>query len=400
MYSSMEASPTRAMHVPSDLACSVVALRQRDTDAPPQTAGWRLGAWSIELPQLAMTWSDTLCAIHEIPSGFRPCVEDACGFFAPEHRDAVRFAFGACINLGRAFDLEAEIVTAADRRTLVRVVGQAMRGAGGTIVRVQGALQDVSAGMRAAEKMRELDERVEERVAMRTAQLQAAKLDMEASSASIAHDLRSPLSAISGYSKMLEAEGGRLSERGRHFLRRIRAAASQMDTMTEGLLALAWLSRAPLREEAIDLAPIAGELLTGLQERDAQRQVQVNVMPRIQAQGDVVLLTQVLSNLLSNAWKFTARQARAQIEVGMKTDPDRGRVYFVKDNGAGFDMAHASRLFEVFQRLHSTAEFEGTGVGLATVVKIIGRHGGHIWAESTPGLGAAFYFTLRGNAAR
>lgn len=111
-------------------------------------------------------------------------------------------------------------------------------------------------------------------------------------------------------------------------------------------------------------------------------------------------MTQVLCNLLSNAWKFTARQARAQIEVGMKTDPDRGRVYFVKGNGAGFDMAHASRLFEVFQRLHSAAEFEGTGVGLACVAKIVGRHGGHIWAESAPGLGAAFYFTLQMDVVR
>ena len=263
------------------------------------------------------------------------------------------------------------------------------------------SFHDVTARVRAQQEVQQLNADLEERVERRTAELQEATGEMEAFSYSIAHDLRAPLASIAGYCQALdEKESALLSPRGRHFLQRIGAAALQMDAMTEGLLALARLSHACLRKEVFDLSPIAHRLVGDLRQRDPLRQVHVDVMPAIWAEGDQVLLTQVWANLLSNAWKFTGKQPDAWIEIGMNMGPDGEPVYFVKDNGAGFDMAFAAKLFEVFRRLHGVAEFEGTGVGLATVEKIVRLHGGRIWAEAAPDCGAAFYFTLSAGPAK
>lgn len=258
------------------------------------------------------------------------------------------------------------------------------------------SFRDNTERVRAQREILNMNAELEERVKQRTDELQAATAEMEAFSYSVAHDLRAPLGAINGYSQALEEhEAGQISSRALHFLRRIRSAARQMDQMTDGLLALARLSRAALRKEVLDLTPVADHALALLRERDPQRQVDVRVMHNLWAEGDLVLLTQVMTNLLANAWKFTAQTPHARIEVGMRHGgADYEPVYYVRDNGAGFDMAYAGKLFQVFHRLHATTEFEGTGVGLATVHKIISRHDGRIWAEAAPGKGATFFFTL------
>lgn len=245
-------------------------------------------------------------------------------------------------------------------------------------------------------KIGQLNAALEEEIRVRTAELEALAEEMKTFSFSVAHDLRSPLAAISGFGQLLEKEDGPdVSPRRRHLLSRIRAAAHQMEEMTQGLLALARLSPATMRPRPIDLGRIAAALLEKIRERDPHRDVEVHVMDNLRGQGDTVLLTQALSNLLSNAWKFTARQAHARIEVGSQGAADGETVYFVKDNGAGFDMNYAARLFGVFSRLHTAAEFEGTGIGLAIVKKVIDRHGGRIWAQSVLDQGACFYFTLK-----
>jgi signal transduction histidine kinase len=256
-------------------------------------------------------------------------------------------------------------------------------------------VRDVTERVLARRELLRLNAELEARVRQRTSQLEAANKDLEAFSYSIAHDLRAPLGAIDGFSECLERTAtGDLSDQGRHYLNRIRAGVRQMQDLTEGLLALASLSRASLRNKAVDLAPLASGVLSACREQSPARLADIQVAPSLPAFGDPRLLAQVIENLVGNAWKFTARRPRARIEVGSMPGPGGCTVYFVRDNGAGFDPAYAAKLFEPFQRLHTQDEFEGTGIGLAIVHKVVTRHGGRIWAESSPDEGASFYFTL------
>ncbi|HLA41266.1 MAG TPA: ATP-binding protein [Candidatus Glassbacteria bacterium] len=185
-----------------------------------------------------------------------------------------------------------------------------------------------------------------------------------------------------------------MGEKGKHYLSRIRAGTRQMGELIEGLLSLAKLSRDPLRAGTVDLARIATQVVRACQEREPERAVEIHIQENLLALGDPLLLSVVIQNLLGNAWKFTSLQPSARIDVGCKTGEDGEAVYFVRDNGAGFDMAYADKLFGTFQRLHSSTDYAGTGIGLATVKRIIDRHGGRVWAEAAEGQGATFYFTL------
>lgn len=256
-------------------------------------------------------------------------------------------------------------------------------------------VRDVTERVNAQREILRLNVELEGRVRQRTAELEAANKELEAFSYSIAHDLRAPLGSIDGFSQMLEqAAGGALDERGQHCLRRIRAGVRHMGELTDGLLALSSLSRASLRREAVDLAELAQESLASLREQAPQREVEVLLANTLPVQGDPRLLAQVMGNLVGNAWKFTAHTPGARIEVGCIDGEAGEQVYIVRDNGAGFNMAHAAKMFEAFHRMHTAAEFEGTGIGLAIVHKIVLRHGGRIWAKAEPQRGACFYFTL------
>jgi hypothetical protein len=471
----------------------------------------RLGAWALDPASGRMTWSDEVCAIHDLPAGHAPTLGEAVGFHAPEWRVRMLHTFEACVRDGTPFDVEAPVITARGRRIWMRVLGEAEWDQFGRVRRVHGACQDVSDSRHAAEQVRTLAEQLtttlesltdafftidgqwrftyvnaeaermmrtrrellvgrsiwealpeltqtaahdhyqravreqvavqfeeyyaplrvwvhvkaypsrqglaiyardvtervqaqqeilrlnaqlEERVRQRTGQLEAANKELEAFSYSIAHDLRAPLGSIDGFSQVLaERAGEALDERSRHYLQRIRRAVGHMGELTDGLLALSNLSRASLRREPVDLAELARTALASLREHAPHRKVEVCVAHALVVHGDPRLLAQLVGNLVANAWKFTARREDARIEIGC-TQAAGESVFFVRDNGAGFDMAYASRLFEAFQRLHSTSEFEGTGIGLAIVHKIVGRHGGRIWAEAAPERGACFHFTL------
>jgi PAS domain S-box-containing protein len=258
-------------------------------------------------------------------------------------------------------------------------------------------LADITEIKQTKQEVLQLNIDLENRVRLRTAELETANKELETFSYSVAHDLRSPLNSIDGFSSLLQknlAGSGGDNERVLHYLGRIRAGVRQMGELTDGLLELAQLSRANLQHERVDLGRLSHLVFAMLQERDPTRRVDREIQPGLVAVGDPALLRQVLDNLLGNAWKFTSKQAQAKIAVGSLLRPDGRMAFFVRDNGAGFDMAYADKLFGTFQRLHSPGEFSGTGIGLATVHRIITRHAGQIWAEASPGAGATFYFTL------
>jgi light-regulated signal transduction histidine kinase (bacteriophytochrome) len=231
-------------------------------------------------------------------------------------------------------------------------------------------------------------------LSQRTAELEAANKELEAFAYSVSHDLRAPLRAMDGFSlALLEDYTGRLDAEGQDYLRRVRAATRTMAQLIDDLLELSRVTRAEMRRDAVDLGPLAQSIAAELQTMQPERQVEVIIADGLNTQGDPRLLRVVLENLLSNAWKFTGQQPQARIAFGL-AEQNGQTAYFVRDNGAGFDMAYADKLFGVFQRLHRADEFPGTGVGLATVQRIIHRHGGRVWAEGAVGQGATFYFTL------
>jgi signal transduction histidine kinase len=246
----------------------------------------------------------------------------------------------------------------------------------------------------AHEQIRSLNQALEARVAERTAQLEAANQELEAFSYSVSHDLRAPLRAIDGFSQALQEDSAQqLDKAGQGQLRRVREAAERMGQLIDALLGLARVTRSELRPSKVNLSELAESVVNELRKSQPDRQVEVVIMPGLMVTADASLLRIVLENLLGNAWKFTARASPAVIEVGMIA-PEKQPEYFVRDNGAGFEMDYAAKLFEAFQRLHSAADFEGTGIGLATVRRIIQRHGGRVRAEGAVDKGATFYFTL------
>lgn len=265
---------------------------------------------------------------------------------------------------------------------------------------LQGFLIDISARKLTEIELNHYRNHLEELVEQRTKALAAANKELEAFSYSVSHDLRAPLRSVDGFSQvLLEDYSDKLDAAGQQYLGRIRRATQNMSNLIDDLLNLSKLTRSEVNAQPVNLSEIATEILAELHQNDAEREVAVTVMPNLITAADPKLMRVALQNLLANAWKFTSKAPKAEIRFGA-THIEGQNAFYVQDNGAGFDMAYAEKLFGAFQRLHSPQEFEGNGVGLAIVQRIVSRHGGKVWAKSAANQGATFYFTLPRQAER
>ncbi|MFN2377980.1 MAG: ATP-binding protein [Candidatus Binatia bacterium] len=321
-------------------------------------------------------------------------LDTALSFVHPDDFDRVIRSMAAAGAPGGSGDVVVEYRqrdVVSEGVATVHTTARAEKDEHGDVVRMFGATLDITAIRAAEQEIRTLNAVLEERVKERTSELERAVDELEAFSYSVSHDLRSPLRAMAGYSELvLEEDGGSLSESSREHLERIRASSVRMAGLIDGLLSLSRLTRATRNDTPVDLSEIASGILRELRIAEPDREVEVVVQEGLETVADAGMMSLVLQNLLDNAWKFSRSTPRPRIAFGRTHQG----VYFVRDNGVGFDPAQAGKLFRPFVRLHRTDEFEGTGIGLATVDRIVRHHGGRVWAEGHINKGATFWFTL------
>ncbi|MGK2857433.1 MAG: sensor histidine kinase [Thermoanaerobaculia bacterium] len=353
----------------------------------------KVGGWDFEPGTGKGTWTPEVARIHDLDPEDKTSLEIGLSFYEGRYRETIEHAVREATELGKSYDLELQLTSAKGTRKWVHTVGRPTV-ENGKVTKVRGSIQDITDRKLAEEEVRTLNRELEERVAKRTAELEAARSEQEAFSYSVSHDLRAPLRGIDGWSlALLEDFGERLDEKGREYLGRVRSEAQKMGRLIDDMLKLSRITRQELHLAAVDLSGLAQRIVARLREDEPGRDVETVVEPGVIANCDAGLMEVALTNLLDNAWKFSSRRTAARIEFGCSEDHG-AHVYFVRDNGAGFDMQYASRLFAPFQRMHTPSEFPGSGIGLATVERIISRHGGTIRAESAVDRGTTIRFTL------
>ncbi len=312
----------------------------------------------------------------------------------PDDRAAVQAQVDQAVRQRRNFHLTYRLRSRSSEEKWVWEQGSGVFDPDGRLRCLEGFISDVTFAKRIEAQLNQLNHQLEDRVRERTSQLEAANAEMEAVAYSIAHDLRAPITSLGGFARLLQQSLPALDGRPAHYLRRIGRNVDQMSELIDALLSLARLSSVTVAREPVDLGALARTALDTLREQEPQRATAISIAPGLATHGDRRLLQQVLANLLGNAWKFSRTRAITTIEVGRCPGEAGETVFYVRDHGVGFDMAHASRVFGVFQRLHPAGEFEGTGIGLTLVRKIVQCHGGRVWAEAEVGRGATFFFTL------
>jgi PAS domain S-box-containing protein len=354
----------------------------------------KFGGWNVILAENRSYWSDEVAAIHEMPAGYSPPVSDGINFYAPEFKDKITSVFTECAKNGVSYDEEMQIITSSGKRRWIRTIGEAVRDKAGRIYKVQGFFQDISEQKKSEEEIRKLNDELEERVMERTAQLNASNKELEAFSYSVSHDLRAPLRAIHSFTGILKEDyKDALDDEGKRICGIIETSSVHMGQLIDDLLSFSRIGRTGLQFIKIDMTKAVKTVFNELPGAEEKKKISFKVEKLPAASGDSATIKQVLINLISNAIKYTSKNDTPEIVVGFEKSC-KPPAYYVKDNGVGFDMLYVNKLFGVFQRLHSSKEFEGNGVGLAIVHRIIQRHGGKVWAEGEVGKGATFYFTL------
>lgn len=352
----------------------------------------KVGGWELNLKNMTVRWTEEVSRIHGLEPGITPPLEDAINFYAPEARPVIAAAVNNAIATGASYDLELPFINAQGKHLWVRAIGKA-EFENHKAVRVYGVFQDITVQKEAKDEIEKLNEGLEQKVKERTIQLESANKELEAFSYTVSHDLRAPLRAINGYAKILEEDfSDKLGDEGKRRINIITSNAKNMGNLIDDLLAFSRLGRKELEKSFADITRLTEQCIaeaTLTMKHTAA--IKVNSLHPVMA--DVKLIKQVIINLLMNAIKYSSKSDSPFIEIKSEDIGDK-IVYSVRDNGAGFDMKYVHKIFGIFERLHSSDEFEGTGVGLAIVQRIINRHGGDIWAEGKVGEGAVFYFSL------
>jgi PAS domain S-box-containing protein len=351
-----------------------------------------LGSWELELVQNKLTWSDEVYRIFGLqPQEFGATYEAFLERIHPEDRAAVEAAYSGSLREGRAYEIEHRVVRKSDGE--VRIVHEKcehFRDDYGAIIRSIGMVHDVTKRKRAEDEIKRLNNDL----IIKNKELGFTNKELESFIYSISHDLRGPLRAIYGFSGIIMKENAdNLDEKGKRYLSSIHDSTEKMSRLVDDLLDLSRLSRQEIQRREVNVSDIAASIVTELREAHPGRSVEVDIKEGLTVFADPGLIEIVLSNLIGNAWKFTAKTERARIEFGT-IEQDGKITHYVRDNGAGFNQKYAGKMFWPFHRLHSEAAFEGTGIGLAIVERIIHRHGGKVWAEGIEGKGATIYFSL------
>jgi hypothetical protein len=322
-------------------------------------------------------------------------------FLPPRDQARLRQLFLRSMENIRSLSNVSPIVTKEGRERQIEWHTRGLEDAQGNLIGLVSIGQDITERLQAEEKIRQLNAELElkvKEVTRQRAELEAANKELESFSYSVSHDLRSPLRGVSGFCRALEEDYSQcLDDQGLNYLHKAQDSARQMAELIDALLGLSRMMRTEMHRNRVDLSSLARQVADDLQKSAPARQVDFVIAPGLSAHGDRAMLRAVLTNLLGNAWKFTGKIPHAHIEFGAQPQAKGCQVFFVRDNGAGFDRQYAHKLFGAFQRLHGVREFPGTGIGLATVQRIVQRHGGRVWAEGAVNQGATFYFTLEGH---
>lgn len=362
------------------------ALRESEASLKRAQEIAHLGSWELDLVANRLTWSDENYRIFGLqPQEFEATYEAFLEHVHPDDREAVDAAYSGSVRDSLdSYEIEHRVLHKATGE--IRFVHEKCyheRDTNGKIIRSLGMIHDITDRKKFENALR-----------TRTEELEIANRDLESFSYSVSHDLRSPLTVIQGFSKiLLEEHGSKFDEHSRSILNHITSASNKMASIMTNLLNLARISRENMNCHEIDLNPVANGIVEELRQSEPHRNVQINIAGKIPVHADPKLMTIAVRNLIENAWKYTGKNPNAHIEIGSISNGNMVTV-FIQDNGVGFDMNFAQRIFQPFERLHSDSQFAGTGIGLAIVQRIIQRHGGMIWAESEIDKGSTFYFTL------